>query len=675
MSLNEKYNMLNTSTMDGKYVIVNERNELSRKTVVNSTDYVLEGIFAFFGRENENGRIYEEEEYMPHMEYLLDKIKKNTLLGELDHPKEFDISLSNVSHIVEDIWVDKGNRVLRGRIKVLDTPKGETLKRLIDSGVCVSISSRAAGLVESNKKVKIKKIFTYDVVCDGGFGDEAMLNRVYESLSFSPIISKYTNISESLGINNSNITVFDLGEDEAKLKKVLEKTSTKEMSYIKESDFIQYSEMMKNQIILLTEKVNKIESIKSKNISESLDSNGIAEYKEEINALKSQIKEITDYNLHLFENLSAVKKLAEDNDEYQVHLFENLTHTKSEISQVSKYANHLYENLAFTNEYTNHLFENISETKSEIEVNNKYFDHIHENLLKTQGDVKINEAYSTHLFENLKSAKVDISLNEKYSEHLFENLKATKTDVEINEKYAEHLYEAANFLIKESKVNENYLTYLKEHLENNINLTDGLVTTVNESKSTTPTTKPVVTLNESSNFDDKINQLIDAAKNKKVVETIEVNNYQFFKKIDENKQREFLSLDETKKQKVLVALNEKAWITSSDVISIWNEALVEHIDESKKWLTEMPVFYKETWESLSESKRNDIIKQSMNHKLQTEYQIKWFWDTRNLDGEIGFTALNESASPLHSTPANPTLGYNAEYIASISNQIGQSFGK
>ena len=38
---------------------------------------------------------------MHHINELQEKVKTNKLLGELDHPKDFDVSLANVSHVVE----------------------------------------------------------------------------------------------------------------------------------------------------------------------------------------------------------------------------------------------------------------------------------------------------------------------------------------------------------------------------------------------------------------------------------------------------------------------------------------------------------------------------------------------------------------------------------------------
>ena len=145
--------------------------------------YVLEGVFSEIGKKNKNNRIYDEKELIPHIESLQEKIKNGKLLGELDHPKQFDISLKNVSHVIEDITYDKANKVVKGKIRLLDTEAGKQAKALVDGGIPIHISSRAAGVVENNGHVKIKKLFTYDLVADPGF-ENAELKRVNEAYGF-----------------------------------------------------------------------------------------------------------------------------------------------------------------------------------------------------------------------------------------------------------------------------------------------------------------------------------------------------------------------------------------------------------------------------------------------------------------------------------------------------------
>jgi len=160
--------------------------ERSGETLVHKGDddnITLEGTFTQFDIKNKNGRIYEEKEFMPHLKELQEKVKKGKLLGELDHPTKFDISLQNVSHVIEDLEYDPAKKQVVGRIKLLNTDKGKQAKALVEAGIPLHISSRAAGNVGNDGKVKIQKLFTYDLVADPGFA-AAELRRVNESFGF-----------------------------------------------------------------------------------------------------------------------------------------------------------------------------------------------------------------------------------------------------------------------------------------------------------------------------------------------------------------------------------------------------------------------------------------------------------------------------------------------------------
>ena len=156
----------------------------------NPDKYVFEGVFTQCSTPehkviNRNGRIYMENEVLRHLGYLRDMIKENNgrILGELDHPEgRFEVSMKEASHMITDLWYDQNTHCVMGRLEVLDTPNGKTLKSLIEAGFPLYVSSRAAGDVNSKtKEVEIAQIFTYDVVCTPGF-KEARLERVNESL-------------------------------------------------------------------------------------------------------------------------------------------------------------------------------------------------------------------------------------------------------------------------------------------------------------------------------------------------------------------------------------------------------------------------------------------------------------------------------------------------------------
>ena len=113
-----------------KVVLILERSSENLKSTKDGNDVVLEGIFAQFGVVNNNDRIYEEDEYLPHMQYLHKKIDEKRLIGELDHPEKFDISLSKISHVIEALDYDKSTRTVRGRVRLLDTPQGRIAKAI-----------------------------------------------------------------------------------------------------------------------------------------------------------------------------------------------------------------------------------------------------------------------------------------------------------------------------------------------------------------------------------------------------------------------------------------------------------------------------------------------------------------------------------------------------------------
>ena len=170
----------------------------------NPNKYVFEGVFTQCSTPdhkviNRNGRIYQAGEVLRHLGYLRDMIKENggRILGELDHPEgRFEVSMKEASHMITDLWYDQKTNCVMGRLEILDTPNGKTLKSLVDAGYPLYVSSRAAGDVDpKTKEVEIAQIFTYDVVCTPGF-KEARLERVNESLLTDGAL-KY--INESVG--------------------------------------------------------------------------------------------------------------------------------------------------------------------------------------------------------------------------------------------------------------------------------------------------------------------------------------------------------------------------------------------------------------------------------------------------------------------------------------------
>ena len=105
---------------------------------------------------------------MREMNKYKELIKERRALGELDHPEDSVVNLRNASHIITDVWWN-GNDVM-GKAQVLNTPSGNILKALVESGVKLGISSRGLGSVrESNGETIVEDDFSlvcFDFVSD-----------------------------------------------------------------------------------------------------------------------------------------------------------------------------------------------------------------------------------------------------------------------------------------------------------------------------------------------------------------------------------------------------------------------------------------------------------------------------------------------------------------------------
>jgi len=114
--------------------------------------FVREGGMMLTGKlqeadcENGNGRMYPHAILEREVGKYKQVVEDHRALGELDHPDSSIINLVNVSHMVTQVWME-GPSVM-GKIKVLNTPSGQILRALVESGVKTGISSRGMGSVK-----------------------------------------------------------------------------------------------------------------------------------------------------------------------------------------------------------------------------------------------------------------------------------------------------------------------------------------------------------------------------------------------------------------------------------------------------------------------------------------------------------------------------------------------
>jgi len=115
------------------------------KRYVANGGMILSGKLQEADVQNGNGRVYPHAVLMREMKNYQKLVQERRALGELDHPEDSVINLKNASHLVTDVWWD--NKNVMGKVKVLNTPSGQVLQSLVQSGVKLGISSRGMGSV------------------------------------------------------------------------------------------------------------------------------------------------------------------------------------------------------------------------------------------------------------------------------------------------------------------------------------------------------------------------------------------------------------------------------------------------------------------------------------------------------------------------------------------------
>ena len=712
--------------------------EMSSSTLnVASTDnkeYILEGIFGEIDTKNKNNRIYTEDEYVPQIQALQDKIKSSKLLGELDHPQQFDISLKCVSHIIEELYYDKESKHVRGKIRLLDTDAGRQAKALVDAGVPLQISSRAAGAVESNGKVKIKQLFTYDLVADPGFAN-AELKRVNESYGFD---------------DNSGLWIYEMDhgkteilEQEITTTNINTEIKEKNMAeFVKADDFHKYSEYLANEMKSIKESIgaknedNTLEDVTSHNdhIVESV--NTLSEY---VEYLAGKLDESIQYSEHVAEKadqgISYTENIAEKLDQgiqYSEHLAEAVGKVKDFANYVAEQANegtktnenllgyveYLKENLQQVSEYTEYIAtqinENLVEETEELEEDESGVpaEDLEDETVKSDAEVKdeteeaevgelpaedegedgakevaeteevdeVGPAAALAAIELAKSLKDDEAdeSEEVEEDKVNENPAAAMAAIELAKELEDSKDEAEE--VEEDK-DEEFHTESEEVTEEEDavdapgaekeeaeggeevgdNSKEGDVDPAAEDGAGQPAeeledeTEDVSEVepegeteeaeagesDEETEGEDGAHDPLESYKNEisskldALVEAAQVKeneNPAFLNVVSGSIQEAYTALNEDAKTEVRNRVTKRAFMNESQISAIIENAnaVVEAKNNEPLFMTAIPAEYKEKFETLTEGKQSQIKAQANYHTLKTEYQVRNFWETRDL---------------------------------------------
>ena len=123
--------------------------EEEKRMVRENNAMFLTGVMQRSDAQNGNGRVYPHTILEREIGNYAKLVKERRALGELDHPEDSVINLKNASHMVTEVLWD-GKDVM-GKVQVLNTPSGQVLRSLVESGVKLGISSRGLGSVHESQ--------------------------------------------------------------------------------------------------------------------------------------------------------------------------------------------------------------------------------------------------------------------------------------------------------------------------------------------------------------------------------------------------------------------------------------------------------------------------------------------------------------------------------------------
>jgi len=632
-----------TNTSDMLFIIERVNEGLNSATLDNG-DIVMEGVCAVFGTKNNNNRIYEKAEYLPHLDYLNEKIERGQLFGELDHPQNFDVSLKNVSHVVEKLWYDQNSDNVKIKVRLLNTPAGQIAKTLVESGCTISTSSRAAGQVMNEGKVKIQRIFTYDLVAEPGFSEAVLRRSVNESfqsnysmlfesldnIKATSIINTLVDISESLNLEES-IKVYKINNEE--IVNTME-NNNKHMAneFVTKEAFNQYSELVKSKFDSLKESVDKM-----------VDGFTVTEDDQEVDPT-------------LVEDPTAEKE--EETPATNEKLVEYVNYLSSELSKVIDYNNYLSGMLNKSINYSEHVAEKVNKVidysdylAEKVEQNIGYSEYVAENL---NGAID----YSEHIAEN-------VNKNIKYTEYLAENLDKGIQYTEYVAEKSEQGIRYTEYIGENLKHSIGYANYLAENLEKGIKYSEYIAESLNEGKvalstETASAFSQIEKLDESVNYQvsegSKVNDIVSSVNN--IVKHIKDNSaksvlesrYPFLKLLNEDNKSRFFNLDQTQKTAIIEALSGAVYFKEEDVIQIIESVLNVQQENTPNLIKFMPAKFKDIFESMTPAEKSRLEAQASLTVLNTPYQVKNFWESRDLRGineRIYFEKQNKNAQHIN----------------------------
>lgn len=127
--------------------------------------YKIKGIFSTIGEKNRNGRIYPKQLWETNVKKYQEVIKSGSInrLCEWQHPERTSVDPMEAVAAINSLEISEDGKYVLGEATLLNNPKANQLKSLIDNGIKLSVSSRGSGSVK-NGVVDTFDLITYDLV-------------------------------------------------------------------------------------------------------------------------------------------------------------------------------------------------------------------------------------------------------------------------------------------------------------------------------------------------------------------------------------------------------------------------------------------------------------------------------------------------------------------------------
>jgi hypothetical protein len=171
--------LIREEVQDIKYLV-----EENKKT--GEKNYRIEGIFMMAEKQNKNGRVYPFDVLNGEVNrYTNEYVSKGRALGELGHPDTPAVDLNNACILIKKLNADGHN--FMGSANILNTPKGNTVKGLLDGGVTLGVSTRGVGSLKPHNGYQLVqpdfKLSAVDVVGDPSAPD-AFVKGIMEGVDW-----------------------------------------------------------------------------------------------------------------------------------------------------------------------------------------------------------------------------------------------------------------------------------------------------------------------------------------------------------------------------------------------------------------------------------------------------------------------------------------------------------